>query len=78
MKWAQNSDSKTSKKELLEQISAKNPYVTFFLGHPVQNKNTKCPLDAHCHRHCRGDLRISKDFKDWIGAKTQLASGGPA
>ena len=35
MKWAQNSDSKTSKKELLEQISAKNPYVTFFLGHPV-------------------------------------------
>ena len=36
MKWAQNSDSKTSKKELLEQISAKNPYVTFFLGHPVQ------------------------------------------
>ena len=37
MKWAQNSDSKTSKKELLEQISAKNPYVTFFLGHPVEN-----------------------------------------
>ena len=35
MKRAQNSDSKTSKKELLEQISAKNPYVTFFLGHPV-------------------------------------------
>ena len=24
-----------SKNELLEQISAKNPYVTFFLGHPV-------------------------------------------
>ena len=43
MKWAQNSDSKTSKKELLEQISAKNPYVTFFLGHPVDKirKNRK-------------------------------------
>ena len=24
-----------SKNELLEQISAKNPYVTFILGHPV-------------------------------------------
>ena len=24
-----------SKIRLLEQISAKNPYVTFFLGHPV-------------------------------------------
>ena len=22
------------------------------------NKNTKCPIDAHCHRHCREDLRI--------------------
>ena len=39
-----------------------------------KNKNTKCPIDAHCHRHCRRDPRISKDFKDWIGAKTQLAS----
>ena len=26
-----------SKIGLLEQISAKNPYVTFFLGHPVEN-----------------------------------------
>ena len=25
-----------SKIGLLEQISAKNPYVTFFLGHPVE------------------------------------------
>ena len=23
-----------------------------------ENKNTKCPIDAHCHRHCRKDLRI--------------------
>ena len=22
------------------------------------NKNTKCPIDAHCHRHCRRDPRI--------------------
>ena len=40
----------------------------------LRNKNRKCPIDAHCHRHCRRDSRISKDFKDWIGAKTQLAS----
>ena len=39
-----------------------------------KKKNTKCPIDAHCHRHCRRDPRISKDFKDWIEAKTQLAS----
>ena len=25
------------------------------------NKNTKCPIDAHCHRHCRKDPRITKD-----------------
>ena len=24
------------------------------------NKNTKCPIDAHCHRHCRKDQRIAK------------------
>ena len=39
MKRAQNSDSKSHAKKskigLLEQIWAKNPYVTFFLGHPV-------------------------------------------
>ena len=39
-KSSQNSDSKAhmwkSKIGLLEQISAKNPYVTFFLGHPVE------------------------------------------
>ena len=25
------------------------------------NMNTKCPTDAHYHRHRRKDLRISKD-----------------
>ena len=25
------------------------------------NKNTKCPIDAHCHRHCRRDPRITND-----------------
>ena len=24
------------------------------------NKNTKCPIDAHCHRHCRRDPRIGR------------------
>ena len=23
-----------------------------------RNKNTKCPIDAHCHRHCRRDPRL--------------------
>ena len=26
-----------------------------------ENKNTKCPIDAHCHRHCRRDPRIAKN-----------------
>ena len=26
-----------------------------------RNKNTKCPIDAHCHHHCRKDRRITKD-----------------
>ena len=30
-----------SKNELLEQISAKNPYVTFFLGHPVHHQKAE-------------------------------------
>ena len=25
----------------------------------IVNKNTKCPIDAHCHRHGRKDLRIT-------------------
>ena len=29
----------------------------------VNNKNTKCPIDAHCHRHCRRDPRITKAWK---------------
>ena len=26
-----------------------------------KNKNRKCPIDAHCHRRCRRDPRITKD-----------------
>ena len=26
---------------------------------PKIKKNTKCPIDAHCHRHCRRDPRIT-------------------
>ena len=40
------------------------------------NKNTKCPTDAHCHRHCRRDPRITKDCIEflqvlsfWVGKK---------
>ena len=29
------------------------------------NKNTKCPIDAHCHRHCRKDLRIINVCKEF-------------
>ena len=25
----------------------------------IRNKNKKCPIDAHCHRHCRRDTRIA-------------------
>ena len=28
----------------------------------VKNKNTKCLIDAHCHRHCRKYLRIIEDY----------------
>ena len=30
-----------------------------------KNKNTKCPIDAHCHRHCRKDLRITEDYLEF-------------
>ena len=33
-----------------------------------ENKNTKCPIDSNCHRHCRRYQRITKDC---IGARTQ-------
>ena len=29
------------------------------------NKNTKCPIDAHCHRHCRRDPRIGRFWSGW-------------
>ena len=37
-------------------------------GNEVENKNTKCPIDAHCHRHCRREPRIKKNC---IRATTQ-------
>ena len=32
------------------------------------NKNITCPMNAHCHRHCRKDLRITKNCIEfsWI------------
>ena len=30
------------------------------------NKNTKCPIDAHCHRHCRRDPRIGRFWSGWL------------
>ena len=36
-----------------------------------KNKNSKCPIDAHCHRHCRRDPRTTKislcDFRNCWG-----------
>ena len=32
-----------------------------------RNKNTKCPIDAHCHRHCRKDLRILQGLLRILG-----------
>ena len=28
-----------------------------------RNKNTKCPIDAHCHRHCRKDREKAIEAK---------------
>jgi len=39
------------------------PFKEFF--QIWKNKNTKCPIDAHCHRHCRRDPRIIKAFWQW-------------
>ena len=33
----------------------------WWLKRSLSNKNTKCPIDAHCHRYCRRDPRITKD-----------------
>ena len=30
-----------------------------------KNKNTKCPIDAHCHRHCRKDVRITEEHNEF-------------
>ena len=32
-----------------------------------RNKNIKCPIDAHCHRHCRKDLRILQGLLRILG-----------
>ena len=32
----------------------------------ISNKNTKCPIDAHCHRHRRKDLRFTKDCIEFL------------
>ena len=31
-----------------------------------KNKNTKCPIDAHCQCHRRKDFRITKDCNELI------------
>ena len=38
------------------------PEEKSFKKQAFPNKNTKCPIDAHCHRHCRRDPRMTKDF----------------
>ena len=34
-----------------------------FLREVFNNKCPNCPKDAHCHRHCRIDSRITKDCR---------------
>ena len=43
-------------------------YITakFCMTCTAQSKNTKCPIDAHCQRHRRKDLRITKDCDELI------------
>ena len=37
-----------------------------------RNKNTKCPIDVHCHHLCRRDPRITK--LHWSSARFELLS----
>ena len=42
-----------------------------FSGKKKRNKNTKCPIDAHCHRHCRKDLRILQGLYRILGVSEE-------
>ena len=50
-----------------QETTNKNQLLTSYrqtcLPQILVNKNTKCPIDAHCHRHCRKDSRITKDWE---------------
>ena len=37
-----------------------------------KNKNTKCPIDAHCHCHRRKDLRILQRLHRVLGVFEEL------
>ena len=52
----QESDSKVKWKGWTENIK-----VIIWREIFAKNKNTKCPIDAHCHRHRRQDIRITKE-----------------
>ena len=42
-------------------VYANNFLYEVHLDYFSTNKNTKCPIDSHCHRNCRQDLRVTKD-----------------
>ena len=55
----------TNMKSTAEKLLSTNP-KSVKNRHFCMNKNTKCPIDAHCHRHCRRDPRIAEKFcKFW-------------
>ena len=51
----------TNMKSTAEKLLSTNP-KSVKNRHFCMNKNTKCPIDAHCHRHCRRDPRITQDY----------------
>ena len=40
-------------------------YLLDKIADDAENKNKKCPKDAHCHCHRRKELRINKSFLEF-------------
>ena len=61
---------------ILYQIKIKPIASSHGLSCALLKQEQKCPIDAHCHRHCRRDPRITKDcikflqvLSFWVGKK---------
>ena len=51
---------------VLSRATTYSPFATVACSQNrvrIWNKNTKCPIDAHCHHHCRRDLRIREGLQ---------------